>query len=176
MHPFDLIHNFLDQTRDASTRAAEVETIRRLILGPGSQAPEQAWQALRTVYLDAKEAAEVRQAAAAALRRISRVPDHPLRAEVEALLTQESGLDLSREPGSVLAMARVWQELSVLDLLLLPGPTPRLYLTSALSWLRRAVEWLTPLAEPGQMVSPDPRLWQTLVRQWQGHGVLYSLR
>jgi hypothetical protein len=125
MQPLDVIQSFLDRTRNAATRAAEVETIRRLILGPGPQAPEQAWQALRTVFLDTGEAAEVRQAAAAALRRISRLPDQPWQAEAETLLTQESGLDLRGEPGFGLEVAHLWQELSLLDLLLLPGQDPQ---------------------------------------------------
>lgn len=138
--PLDFIDHFLDQTRDASIRAAEVETIRRMILGPGREAPEQAWHALRTVYLDTAEPEEVRQAAAAALRRIS------------------------SESEFTLELACLWQELSILDLLLLPGDDP---------WklLMRLRTQLQPLFELEPQNIDDPLVLQTFVRRWREQSI-----
>lgn len=158
----DFINHFLDQTRDASIRAAEVETIRRMILGPSSQEPEQAWRALQTVYLDTAEPEEVRQAAAAALHRISLQPNQPWQAQAETLLTQtwRSGHDLYREPEFLLELARLWQELSLLDLLLLPGQDPWDHLMQLRAQLQ-------PLFEPEHMTTRDPRVLQRLARNWR---------
>lgn len=62
--PQDLITRFLDTTREASTRAADVEAIKDLLVGlpAGHPIGLQAADALRQVFLDPTEAAEVRQA------------------------------------------------------------------------------------------------------------------
>jgi hypothetical protein len=68
MDPLALIHDFLDQTRPPATRVAEAEAIRQFFLAPeapGRHEPYSvlAHNALRVVFLDPMEAAEVRQAA-----------------------------------------------------------------------------------------------------------------
>ncbi len=67
--PLDLIHQFLDKTRPPATRAAEVATIKALLirLPVGHWMGKQLYHALRLVFEDPTEAAEVRQAATQAI-------------------------------------------------------------------------------------------------------------
>jgi SMI1 / KNR4 family (SUKH-1) len=109
MNYFHLISTFLDKTRPAAARIAEIEAILQLVVEPfsaGDMSAEQrlvaldarryALNALRTAFLDGAEAAEVHEAVAqalhAALDQLRGQGYYPYR-EVSALLTQQVPTD-----------------------------------------------------------------------------------